>query len=862
MMALHPVYRDRLRPVLWLLGALALVLVMSWLAPPVQAVKGIAGYAPLHTLMEMAAIVVSMLVFAVGWAAHSRERPGNLLLLACVFFGVGLLDFLHTIAYAGMPDFVTPSGPEKAINFWLVARYLSALGLLAVAVLPWRPVSRLSVRWQGLLGVTVLVALVAWLALFRVEWLPRTFIAGQGLTAIKVAAEYGLVATFATAAFFFWRNMRTQQPYDVVGLFAAVSTMALSELFFTLYSDVADIFNLLGHVYKVIAYAFVYKSIFVDNIQAPYQRLNAANRMLEQQIEERTRTQSQLELAASVFSHAREGILITDNQGNIVEVNAMFTQITGYSREEAIGRNPRILLSSGRHEKAFFAARAQALQKHGHWVGEVWNRRKNGEDFAEMLTVSVVRDPAGAVLNYVALFTDITPLKKHQDELEHIAHYDALTGMPNRVLLADRLQQAMLQSQRRNSALAVAYLDLDGFKPVNDQHGHEVGDQLLVTLSQRMKASLRESDTLARIGGDEFVALLVDIGERRDCELLLSRLLQAAATPVRVDGALLQLSASIGVTLYPQDNADADQLVRHADQAMYLAKQAGKNRFHLFDVAQDAAIQSQRESLEHIRVALDRQEFVLYYQPKVNMRTGAIIGAEALIRWQHPERGLLAPAAFLPVIEGQPISIEIGEWVIQTALAQMALWRGAGLDIGVSVNIGALQLQQTGFVARLGTLLAAHPTVPAQSLELEILETSALEDMAQISEVMHACQAIGVRFALDDFGTGYSSLTYLKRLPAELLKIDQSFVRDMLTDVDDLAIVKGVIGLASAFRRSVIAEGVETVAHGQTLLALGCDLAQGYGIARPMPAADLPGWARQWRPDVSWSAAADPAAQV
>ena len=857
MMALHPAYQERLRPVLWLLGALALVLVMSWLAPPVQAVKGIAGYAPLHTLMEMAAIVVSMLVFAVGWAAHSRERPGNLLLLACVFFGVGLLDFLHTIAYAGMPDFVTPSGPEKAINFWLVARYLSALGLLAVAVLPWRPVSRLSVRWQGLLGVTVLVALVAWLALFRVEWLPRTFIAGQGLTAIKVAAEYGLVATFATAAFFFWRNMRTQQPYDVVGLFAAVSTMALSELFFTLYSDVADIFNLLGHVYKVIAYAFVYKSLFVDNIQAPYQRLNAASRMLEQQIEERTRTQSQLELAASVFSHAREGILITDNQGNIVEVNAMFTQITGYSREEAIGRNPRILLSSGRHEKAFFAARAQALQKHGHWVGEVWNRRKNGEDFAEMLTVSVVRDPAGAVLNYVALFTDITPLKKHQDELEHIAHYDALTGMPNRVLLADRLQQAMLQSQRRNSALAVAYLDLDGFKPVNDQHGHEVGDQLLVTLSQRMKASLRESDTLARIGGDEFVALLVDIGERRDCELLLSRLLQAAATPVRVDGALLQLSASIGVTLYPQDNADADQLVRHADQAMYLAKQAGKNRFHLFDVAQDAAIQSQRESLEHIRVALDRQEFVLYYQPKVNMRTGAIIGAEALIRWQHPERGLLAPAAFLPVIEGQPISIEIGEWVIQTALAQMALWRGAGLDIGVSVNIGALQLQQPGFVARLGTLLAAHPTVPAQSLELEILETSALEDMAQISEVMHACQAIGVRFALDDFGTGYSSLTYLKRLPAELLKIDQSFVRDMLTDVDDLAIVKGVIGLASAFRRSVIAEGVETVAHGQTLLALGCDLAQGYGIARPMPAADLPGWARQWRPDVGWMDAAD-----
>jgi len=856
MMALHPAYQERLRPVLWLLGALTLVLVMSRLAPPVQAARGIAGYAPLHTLMEMGAIVVSMLVFAVGWAAHSRERPGNLLLLACVFLGVGLLDFLHTIAYSGMPDFVTPSGPEKAINFWLAARYLSALGLLAVAVLPWRPVSRQSVRWQGLLGVTVLVALVAWVALFRVEWLPRTFIPGQGLTSFKVVAEYGLVAMFAASAYFFWRNMHTQQPYDVVGLFAAVATMALSELFFTLYANVTDVFNLLGHVYKVIAYGFVYKSIFVDNVQVPYQRLNAANAQLNQQIEERKRTLAQLELAASVFSYAREGILITDNKGCIVEVNAMFTQITGYSREEALGQNPRTLLSSGRHDQAFFAARIRALQEDGHWVGEVWNRRKNGEIFVEMLTISVVRDAAGAVLNYVALFTDITPLKKHQDELEHIAHYDALTGMPNRVLLADRLQQAMLQSQRRNTALAVAYLDLDGFKPVNDQYGHEVGDQLLVTLSQRMRASLRESDTLARIGGDEFVVLLVDIGERRDCEQLLSRLLQAAATPVRLDGAILQLSASIGVTLYPQDNADADQLVRHADQAMYLAKQAGKNRFHLFDVAQNAAIQIQRESLQHIRVALDRQEFVLYYQPKVNMRTGAIIGAEALIRWQHPERGLLSPAAFLPVIEGQPISVEIGEWVIQTALAQIALWRDAGLDIGVSVNIGALQLQQPGFVARLGTLLAAHPTVPAQSLELEILETSALEDMAQISQVMHACQAIGVRFALDDFGTGYSSLTYLKRLPAELLKIDQSFVRDMLTDVDDLAIVKGVIGLASAFRRSVIAEGVETVAHGQTLLALGCDLAQGYGIARPMPAADLPGWARQWCPDASWTDAA------
>jgi EAL domain-containing protein (putative c-di-GMP-specific phosphodiesterase class I) len=312
------------------------------------------------------------------------------------------------------------------------------------------------------------------------------------------------------------------------------------------------------------------------------------------------------------------------------------------------------------------------------------------------------------------------------------------------------------------------------------------------------------------------------------------------------------VSASMGVTLYPQDGVEADVLLRHADQAMYLAKQAGKNRYHRFDVAQDAAVNTQRASLERIRRALDEHEFVLYYQPKVNMKTGTVIGAEALIRWQHPERGLLAPADFLPVIETDPISVELGEWVIDTALAQMTEWHAQGLVLGVSVNIGARQLQQGDFAARLSGLLAAHPAVEPRYLELEVLETSALEDMAQVSAVMYACSGMGVQFALDDFGTGYSSLTYLKRLPAEMLKIDQSFVCGMLDDPDDLAIVKGVIGLVTAFRRQVIAEGVETVAHGELLLSLGCELAQGYGIARPMPAQAFPGWVGTWRPDASW----------
>jgi diguanylate cyclase (GGDEF)-like protein/PAS domain S-box-containing protein len=557
-------------------------------------------------------------------------------------------------------------------------------------------------------------------------------------------------------------------------------------------------------------------------------------------------------LASSVFLHAREGIVITDVDGTIIDVNEAFTRITSYSRDEVLGKNPRIL-NSGRQEKSFFAAMWRDLIEQGHWYGEVWNRRKNGEVYAAMQTISAVRDARGRIQQYVALFSDITPLKEHQKQLEHIAHYDALTTLPNRVLLADRMHQSMVQAQRRGQRLAVAYLDLDGFKAINDNHGHEVGDQLLMILAARMKQALREGDTLARLGGDEFVAVLLDLADVEASVPMLTRLLAAAAEPVYVGELLLQLSASVGVTFYPQaDDVDADQLLRQADQSMYQAKLAGKNRYHVFDAEQDNSIRGHHESLERIRRALADHEFVLHYQPKVNMRSGQVIGAEALIRWQHPEKGLLPPAAFLPVIEDHPLAIEIGEWVIDEALTQIARWLAIGLDIPVSVNVGARQLQQTDFVQRLSGILAGHREISPSRLELEVLETSALEDVAQVSQVIEACREIGVTFALDDFGTGYSSLTYLKRLPATVLKIDQSFVRDMLDDPDDLAILDGVLGLAIAFRREVIAEGVETSEHGALLLQLGCEQAQGYGIARPMPAADWPDWAGSWQPYPVW----------
>jgi diguanylate cyclase (GGDEF)-like protein/PAS domain S-box-containing protein len=467
----------------------------------------------------------------------------------------------------------------------------------------------------------------------------------------------------------------------------------------------------------------------------------------------------------------------------------------------------------------------------------------------------VERDAAGKPLRMIGTNADISERKAHENQLEHIAHFDSLTNLPNRVLLADRLQQAMAQDQRRGQQLAVAYLDLDGFKVINDRHGHESGDQVLITLAKRMKEALREGDTLARIGGDEFVVVLIDLEDPSASLPMLNRLLAAAALPVQVGGRTLQVSASLGVTFFPQaQDIDADQLLRQADQAMYQAKLAGKNCYQIFDAALDSSMRVQHESLERIRLALHRREFVLHYQPKVNMQKGQVIGAEALIRWQHPEKGLLAPASFLPVIENHPLAVDVGEWVIHTALTQMETWQAGGMSLPVSVNIGARQLQQSDFVPRLRAILNEHPQVHSGCLELEVLETSALADIAQVAQVIEECAEIGVKFSLDDFGTGYSSLTYLKRLHVAQLKIDQSFVRDMLDDSEDLAILQGVIGLASAFNREVIAEGVESAAHGAALLKLGCQLAQGNGIAWPMSPEQMPAWVKTWQPDAAWCA--------
>ena len=579
-------------------------------------------------------------------------------------------------------------------------------------------------------------------------------------------------------------------------------------------------------------------------------------------VSERHAAAEQLRLVASVFSHAREGIIITDAQSRIIDVNQAFCDITGYGRDEVIGRKPSLLRSTQQSD-GFFTSMWEALGRTRLLAGrdlEPQEGRRVVRRTAHHL--GRVRDGSGKVDHYVGIFADITLQKEHEQRLEKLAHFDPLTELPNRTLLGDRLHMSIALAQRNQKQLAVCLLDLDGFKQVNDRLGHAAGDQLLIEFAQRMRKELRLTDTLARLGGDEFVLLINDLDSQEECIEVIRRIIDCARQPYLLAEETGHVSASIGITIFPDDGADPDLLLRHADQAMYIAKQSGGNRYFMFDPFKDMAARAERTALDRLQQALTAGEFELHYQPKVDMRAGRVIGAEALLRWRHPERGLVMPGEFLPLTEDTDFSVTLGEWVIHRALTQLDAWHSAGIELCISVNVSPRHLQQPDFAQGLAALLSAFPELPSRLLELEILETAALHDTAHAAEVISACRRMGISFALDDFGTGYSSLLYLKHLPADTLKIDQSFVRAMLDDSEHMAIVKGVIGLAEAFNRKVIAEGVESVAHGSALLELGCTLGQGYGIARPMPPADLAHWLSTWRAPDNWQQAKEPPPHV
>jgi diguanylate cyclase (GGDEF)-like protein/PAS domain S-box-containing protein len=568
---------------------------------------------------------------------------------------------------------------------------------------------------------------------------------------------------------------------------------------------------------------------------------------LREMVEEINDNADRLSISSSVFQHAHDGIFITDANANIIETNPAFSDITGYSRQDAHHKKPSELGFAYRIN-TFFSDLFNTSNHYEGKRGEVWCLNKNGKPYVAWLDMFPVRNENAELLHYIGLFSDMTAAKEQKDALEHLAYHDALTQLPNRVLFSNNLQKSLSQVEKSKEAVAICYVDLDNFKPINDQYGHEIGDQLLVLLADRLRENCRNHDTLARLGGDEFAILLRGLLTEKEYTKSLDRILNAIEQPFYIDDHVFYISASIGFTLYPNDNNPPDTLLRHADHAMYHAKTHGGKQHHLFDSKLAQLSQSEQQLKQDVSHGLKNKQFLVYYQPQIDLRTGNIVGMEALIRWRHPTRGLLSPNEFLPIIENTHLITDVGEWVILNALKQISLWQKKGLDFYVGINIAAYHLTDKNFKKFLTEAFKKHPDVAGGKLNLEITESAAINDIDKATSIITQCKKLGVTFSLDDFGVGYSSLIYLRRLPVNLIKIDRSFTSKMISDSEDLAVVTSVITLCREFNRKVIAEGAETDEQLHMLHNLGCDYAQGYGIAKPMPANKVASWIKSHHP--------------
>lgn len=710
------------RSTLLILGWLAAVLLIVWLLPANSLLKTAGHWFPtwLHSCMELLAIVVAALVFSISWHSYRSEQAGNLSLLACGYLAVALLDSAHLLSYHGMPDFITPSSVEKAIDFWLAARLSEALVLLGVALRAWRPLTHPQQRYQWLAATLGGVALMVYLRLYQPQLFPRMFIEGQGLTPLKIVMEWLVIGLLACAAVGLLR--RREQPFDRQGLLLAVGISILSELCFTAYRNSHDIYQLLGHAYKVLACLVVYRVVFVSSIQQPY----------------------------------------------------------------------------------------------------------------------------------IQLISEISERRRAEQQVETLSFYDNLTGLPNLDLLRDRTSKALSTLSRDAQQVALLYMDIDGFKDVNDSLGHACGDTLIRELGSRLQGLLRSSDTLCRATGDEFVILMPDVENAESVGLLAERILHGLQRPFLLHGHPQTISLSLGAAVAPHDGQDCETLLRNAETAMYQAKQDGRQTWRFFDSTMNQQALARLQLLNDLRQAIAQHQLQLYYQPQIDLASGRLSGVEALVRWQHPVRGMISPAEFIPAAEESRLIIPLGEWVLRQACAQAASWQRQGLVLPqVAVNISAIQLQH-GHLEESVLQALADSHLPASLLELEITESSLVDKTEQVIDSLKRLKAMGVNLSIDDFGTGYSSLAYLQTLAVDKLKIDQSFVRDLTLNQDNRAIVSAIVQMAHTLGLACIAEGVESQDIAAALHRLGCQQAQGYLYARPLPADELQTLLHDW-PAAHWA---------
>ena len=1073
-----------LRRIMWLIIGLALLFVAVWQASPLRALQGADVMPlPLHIFAETFSIVVAMLVFGVAWNAFSMERPGSIMILACAFLAVGLIDFAHMLSFNGMPDFVTPASREKGINFWLAARFIAALAMLIAALRPWQPLSDPHIRHWLLAASLAVTALVYWLGLSYQQAWPRTFIEGQGLTPFKVAAEYAVIAILLVPAVLCYIKAKQPQPYDAASLFAAAVISILSELSFTLYTEVTDIFNLLGHAYKIVAYAFIYRAVFVGSVREPFQRLetelaerkrkeealreseekfrvivssandavvmidaegkvefwsaaaerifgypaadaigkplhhlivperfradagrgfarfqesgegpvigktleltalrkdgsefsaqhsisavkmggrwhaigiiadNTEHKQAEQalrdseqrfrslfeaasdmihlidpqgvilqtnpatlhisgyaesevvghalrefftpasqqvfdeqfpillergtnrqevdfvtkdgtvytidcqasavrdaqgairfivvyqrDVTERKRAEEKLRLDAKVFENSAEGILITDTRENILTVNRAFTAITGFSPAEVIGKTPGMVFSGLPGTEEIMRAIGEALAVEGHWAGEVPQRRMNGEIFPCWLDVSVVKDREGKVTNVISMLSDISARREAEERILRLSQFDALTGLPNRLLLEDRLGQAIALAARYRKHAALLFINLDHFSSVNETLGFAVGDQVLIAVAKRLLDAVTRETTVARLSADNFMAVIGGVEQASSLSATANAILLAIAEPMAIAGHDIHLTASIGISLYPDDGEDGGVLMSNASTALNRAQEGARGGYQFYKPEMNARVMEVMALADGLHHALEREEMVLFYQPQLDLNSGEIIGMEALLRWLHPDRGQLAPDAFMAVAEEAGLIEPIGRWVLRQACRQAKAWQEAGFPfLHMAVNLSTFQSRRESVPETVAAALA-ESGLPARFLELEMTESFIVEKSGEAGDVLSQLKELGVRLVVDRFGSGYSSLNDLRLIALDKLKIDQSFIRDITRNKADAAIVQAIIVLGHSLKFDVIAVGVETEAQLHYLRSIFCDGVQGVYFSPPLAA--------------------------
>lgn len=559
--------------------------------------------------------------------------------------------------------------------------------------------------------------------------------------------------------------------------------------------------------------------------------------VISRDITDRKKNEEELHLYANIYQKSFESIMVTDHNNIIIATNPALTKLTGYTFEELEGKDPHFI-SSDKTPKDTYVSMWDALNNKGLWQGELWDRRKDGLIYPKWTIITAMHDINGNVTNYIATFTDITERKATEEHIHHLAHHDTLTGLYNRFSLEDRLGQAITQAQRDSENLAVIFIDMDHFKSINDTLGHHVGDALLIEIGERLLRSVRKSDIVSRLGGDEFVVVLTNVDDLIGLTNMLIKIIKQLSELYVIGDQELHSTPSIGVSIYPEDGADSEMLMKNADIAMYHAKEQGRNNFQFFTAEMNATV-TQRLNLENdLRVALDQQQFELYYQPKIDTCNGKVIGVEALVRWNHPERGLVPPDEFIPVTEESGMIIELGDWVLDQACYQLSLWKQQGFMLKMAVNLSFKQLGDSDFLNRLRDIVEKH-NIDEGELELEITETAAMSNAEHAIKQMKAIRIAGVDLSIDDFGTGYSSLSYLKLFPIQSLKLDRTFVRDIEESEDDASICITTISLAHNLGLKIVAEGVETEAQRAFLSLHQCDILQGYLFSRPLPVYEI-----------------------